>query len=266
MIFGYPPGDERATPRPIGGDCGGDVHRITDGKGWGWRGVTYEGGDPTAIIAAYLERGVHQVSLQGGRTEDISWISQLPDLRRALCHTPLKDDTAVWDVDTLTHLVLHDTCKRPARIDQLPNLLSLEMDGRDGLDTAAHHPTLHYLASWRIKTDDLAWLQAGSALREVKLTRRRSQPLTTAGVNLNAVTHLQLGCLTLTDASGLNTGQQLRSVDLDSIDFPSGAAEQTLEVLAGLPRLGLVNVWRCKGLTGADVAAALPQVTVTELY
>lgn len=259
----------RGTTRPLqagvetvrAGDCTSDVHRV----GWDW--VTYMGGPPEAVLAKYSERRVQQVVLEGDRRDSIDWVPQLPGLLRVVAMSPIKDDTPIWSVPTLTHATLHDGCRKPARAYETPHLQDLSMDGRDGLDTLANHPTLHALQVWRIRTDELGWLQAGPALRHVDITRRRSQPLDTTGAGLAGVQDISLGYLTLVGADGLRTGTSLTSVDLDCVDVADGMADEVLNVLAGLPHLRTVNVWRCGGLSKADVSAALSDaVEVTESY
>lgn len=227
--------------------------------------VTWMGGEPRDFTRKYVERGAVAVSLAGPRSESVGWLPDLQGLRSVLSMSALKDDSPVWECPGLEEVVLANGCQQPARLDTVPRLRFLQLDWRPGLDSMDRHEALRILHVWR--TPQLGWLDAGPALRVLKVTgRRRSLPLSLDGAQFGAVSALVLDRCLLTDVGSLGAATGLRGLALDGVSMTAGTAGQLVDALSELPLLEEVNVWRCEGLHATDVAAAVPATcAVTEL-
>ncbi|MEV8516860.1 hypothetical protein [Dactylosporangium sp. NPDC051484] len=133
----------------------------------------------------YAERGCDAVFLAFGddigRKLDLTFLSDLPGLRRVAIEGPLRDDTLVFELEDLLGLALMTRSKKAVRLDRTPKLDTLLLSQRPGLETIGALAALEYLTINRCTGSDLTLLGAKPELVYLRIEGRYG-PLALRGI------------------------------------------------------------------------------------
>ncbi|MEU7925318.1 hypothetical protein [Micromonospora sp. NPDC049107] len=214
----------------------------------------------------YVEGGCDAVFLafdsDTGRTLDLSFLRDLPNLRRVAIEGPLRDDTLVFELEDLLGLSLLTRSKKAARLDLTPKLDTLVLSERPGLETIGALSALQHLTIDRYAGSDLTLLGAKSELVYLRIEGRK------AALSLHGVEEAhQLRQLEVVDAAVDSLEPLARLVELQEVVVRPNARSAPVEPLrldpvAGLPNLHTLRLGAIASASPLAAASGLRRLVV----
>jgi hypothetical protein len=191
----------------------------------------------------YRERGCRAVVIsalrKGFELPDVAFLAELDGLERVRLLGAVKDDTAAFEVPSLSSLEVATSCRAPVRF-SAPGLEKLDVRWRPGVEGISELSALRELTVVDWAAPDFRPLGEKPALEFLRVELPRKAAVASAGLRgAPALRTLWLYDGTLTDTAELAALEQLTELALRATKVPD------LEFLSGCRRLRTLELDGC---------------------